>query len=381
MPSKSPTIAPRQCIRCGVQFTPRARNGVRCAGCRNRYKPLRRCRVCDTPLYRQKCPQRVVCGPCHERLRAQNRVYCRTCGQIGVLRRDTTVPLNPKRSIARCYDCAMRTQRPYQRQRYELRKSAGIKAPRTLPVYRHQTDAERTRIAALLDSGLTQRQVAAKLRLNVLRVRHVVRRGAAVSLKGRSDGSSWSEWLTQKELIRIFEHATVMRVAMWRSYGFPMRRYGTDHASGQAYMWVIHEDDLETWIQDRNSWVLWDMDDIVDDWWRAIALAARPPGSPGWLPIGVAASLWGLARSGAARRVTDGRYTGRVLKMRSTRWLWSEDVVAHALQHDGRVIVAPTVPRNATRYGTSNTNLGAYQNRRRSRQIAGDALRAVPVAR
>lgn len=376
MRDKPRNIAPRPCSRCGVVFTPRATNGRRCDDCQNRYSPLRRCVVCDTPLHRVRCHQRVVCTACHERLRAQNLVYCRHCGKIGALRRVTKRPLATNRSMARCYDCTRATKRPYENRRYHELKARGAlpKRVHTL-VFQDQTVAERTRIATLLDSGLTQRQVAAQLRINVLRVRAVVRRGVAVSLKGRTDGSPWSEWLTQKELVRIVRHATIMRLEIWRTYGFPMRRYGNNLADGRAFMWVIHEDDLEAWIRDPETWMLWDLDDVIDDWWRSIALEARPPGSPGWLPMGVVARLWGLSRCGATQRVRTGRYTGRAVKRGGVFWLWSEDVVTHAREHDGRVIVAPPSSRHDTKFGTGGSvNLPL-------RQATRDALRAVPVPR
>lgn len=376
MRDKPRNIAPRPCSRCGVVFTPRATNGRRCDDCQNRYSPLRRCVVCDTPLRRVRCHQRVVCTACHDRLRAQNLVYCRHCGKIGALRRVTKRPLATNRSMARCYDCTRATKRPYENQRYHELKARGA-LPRRVHtlVFQDQTVAERTKIATLLDSGLTQRQVAAQLRINVLRVRAVVRRGVAVSLKGRTDGSPWSEWLTQKELVRIVRHATIMRLEIWRTYGFPMRRYGNDLPSGKAFMWVIHEDAFEAWIRDPETWMLWDLDDIIDDWWRSIALEARPPGSPGWLPMGVVARLWGLSRCGATQRVRTGRYTGRAVKRGGVFWLWSEDVVTHAREHDGRVIVAPPSSRHDTKFGTGGSvNLPL-------RQATRDALRAVPVSR
>lgn len=376
MRDKPSNIAPRPCSRCGVVFTPRATNGRRCNDCQNRYSPLRRCVVCDTPLHRVRCHQRVVCTACHERLRAQNLVYCRHCGKIGALRRVTKRPLATNRSMARCYDCTRATKRPYENRRYHELKARGA-LPRRIHtlVFQDQTVAERTKIATLLDSGLTQRQVAAQLRINVLRVRAVVRRGVAVSLKGRTDGSPWSEWLTQKELVQIVRHATIMRLEIWRTYGFPMRRYGNNLADGRAFMWVIHEDAFEAWIRDPETWMLWDLDDVIDDWWRSIALEARPPGSPGWLPMGVVARLWGLSRCGATQRVRTGRYTGRAVKRGGVFWLWSEDVVTHAREHDGRVIVAPPSSRHDTKFGTGGSvNLPL-------RQTTRDALRAVPVPR
>lgn len=374
------TIAPRPCSRCGVVFTPRATNGRRCDDCQNRYSPLRRCVLCDAPLHRVRCYQRVVCAACHDRLRAQNRVYCRHCGQVGVLRRDTKRALPANRSIARCYDCTRTTKRPYENERYHMLKARGA-LPKRRPqtTFPDQSVAERTRIATLLDSGLTQRQVAARLRINVLRVRAVVRRGAAVSLKGRASGNTMEEWLTQKELVRIFQHATTMRLEVWRRYGLPMRRYGDDLSSGAAFMWVVHEDDLEAWIRDPETWMLWDLEDIVDDWWRSIAREVRPPGSPGWLQMGVVARLWALTRCGATTRVRRGHYTGRVVRRAGHYWLWSEDVVAHALERDGRVIVAPPISRHDTKFGVaSSRHLAAY--RASSRQATGDALRAIPVA-
>ena len=375
-PSAKPrNIAPRPCSRCGVMFTPRATNGIRCDDCQGRYKPLRRCVLCNAPLHRVRCHQRVVCAACHDRLRAQNRVYCRHCGKIGVLRRVTKQPLAANRSIARCYSCTRKKKLPYENQRYHELKARGAlpkRPPKT--VFEDQTVAERTKIAALLDGGLTQHQVAAQLGINVLRVRAVVRRGAAVSLKGRTDGSSWSEWLTQKELIQIFRHATIMRLENWRSYGFPMRRYGNDLPDGKAFMWVIHETSVETWIRDPETWMLWELDDIIDDWWRSLALEVRPPGTPGWLPMGVVAQLWAMSRCGARRRVTDRHYTGRVARRGGVYWLWSEDVVAHALEHDGRVIVASPISRQETKFGAGQgyNNLEGYHHQ--SRQMARDAL-------
>jgi hypothetical protein len=127
-------------------------------------------------------------------------------------------------------------------------------------------------------------------------------------------------------------------------------------------MWVIHEDDLEAWIRDPETWMLWDLDDIIDDWWRTIALEVRSPEGPCWLPMGVVAHLWAISRCGATQRVRRKHYTGRVVKRANVYWLWSEDVVAHALQHDGRVIVAPQISRQQTRFGIGNAgNLRSWQ--------------------
>ena len=52
--------------------------------------------------------------------------------------------------------------------------------------------------------------------------------------------------------------------------------------NAKVQLYYIPEESLEAWMRNRTSWMLWSVDDVVDPFWKSIAIEIRESVSGIW---------------------------------------------------------------------------------------------------
>ncbi len=293
-----------------------------------------------------------VCIPCRQRLFAKGLVWCSVCQTIG----DS---ISKRRTRGRCRACHRTLVIDQERAYVARRKEQGWKR-QSSPTYvvKTQTPEECDSISELLDKGLSIHQVGQRLGVSRTRIRSTIRRGAAISAGSARHTGTMTPVLTSVQLSLIFRGVTT-KLATWRRLGLNMKPYGKDKTRSvgkpmrKTRMYYISENALERWMLDRTSWMLWNLDDVIDPFWHAYAQSFRSTTPGRWMTVKEVAPLLGLQPGSVKRRIREGDYQGAWRKALHQFWLWSEDVVDHALHYDGRAITIPeeTCGQHGTKRG------------------------------
>jgi hypothetical protein len=298
------------------------------------------CPVCQTT--QNISARSSVCTPCRQRLFAKGLVWCSVCRAIG----DS---ISKQRTRGRCRACHRTLVIEQERAYVARRKEQGWKRQSSpTHVMKTQTPEECDAISQLLDKGLSIRQVEQRLGISRARVRSTIRRGAAISAGSARHTGTMTPVLTSVQLSLIFRGAAT-RLATWRRSGLNMKPYGKDTTCSDlppmnTRIYYISERALERWMLDRTSWMLWDLNDVIDPFWHAYAQSFRATTSGRWMTVKEVAPFLGLQPGSVKRRIREGDYQGAWRKVLHQFWLWSEDVVDHALRYDGRMITIPEAP-------------------------------------
>ena len=290
----------------------------------------RTCNVCATE--QDMHPRCVVCTPCRKNLRLLNLVWCVTCNSIG----ESWTKTN--REHARCRVCH-RQKSIHNERAYRARQKAEGRTRKKSPsrIIHSQTPKERDRISALLDAGKSIEQVVRIANVSRSRVRSTISLGAAQAAGSKRHQGTMTPVLTSPQLKQIFQHMNTSRLGTWRKNGFPMIPYGNaKQQNAKVQLYYIPEESLEAWMRNRTSWMLWSVDDVVDPFWKSIAIEIRESVSGRWVTVNEAANILGLQPCGLKRRIREGDYTGQWCRSHHKFWLWSEDIVDHAWTYDGR---------------------------------------------
>lgn len=254
------------------------------------------------------------------------------------------------RPHAECWVCHRVRVLPKERAYTEKRRSQGHRRTFEVKPIKSQTDKERDTISQMLDRGMAIRQIARVLRISRARVRSTIMYGAAQAAGSKAYTGTMTPVLTSMQLEQVFRHVNGHRLSKWRYYGFPMQPYGKEvtktkqiNSNPSPYrtqMYYITDEALETWMSKIDSWIFWDIDDVIDPFWKAFAISVRTTKGH-WMTVKDAAPYLGLQPTSLKRRIREGDYTGRWCKTLSKFWVWSEDIVDHAFHYDGRTITIP----------------------------------------
>ena len=301
------------------------------------FEEQKTCKVCHVECFIHR--RSPVCTPCRTKLFQEKRVWCSACNTIGEAW--TTRP------HAECWVCHRARVLPRERAYMEKRRSQGYRRAYEVKPVKSQTDKERDTISQMLDHGMAIRQIARVLHISRGRVRSTIMHGAAQAAGSKAHTGTMTPVLTSMQLEQVFRHVNGHRLSTWRRYGFPMQPYGKEVTKTKqanpnpdpyrTQMYYITEEALETWMSKMDSWMLWDIDDVIDPFWKAFAKEVRNiPGR--WMTLKETAPHLGLLPGSFKRRIREGDYTGRWCKTLAQYWVWSEDVIDHALRYDGRTI-------------------------------------------
>ena len=323
------------------------------------FEEVKICKVCGVECAIHK--KSIVCTPCRTKLRSEGRVWCRTCDAIG--------ESWTKRYNSVCWTCYRIRELPKERLYNAQRKAQGYRRTFITQPIKSQTNEERDVISRMLDRGMATRQIARVLNISRARVRSTILHGAGQAAGSKQHTGTMTPVLTSKQLELIFRHVSTNVLIAWRRYGFPMQPYGLavsekdrrrghvvaapkkhddraimmHDASSDSYrvqLYYIKDKELEKWMADCMSWMLWSIDDVIDPFWRAFAVSVRTT-TGRWMTVKEAAPYLGIQPGTLKRRIRDCSYTGRWCNRVGKIWLWSEDIVDHALYCDGRVITVP----------------------------------------
>lgn len=280
---------PFKCIDCGVEGLAKSTSKKRCDDCRKLVKYLPRenkikvcpncncnflatpsqkfcnqcrkqskktiCKVCQK-TYPYHNSSKVICSECLDSLLSVGKIWCIECNEISEANGSMT-----KKSLLCKFHLKLK-RKEYR----ETAKKKGKQRDRGSRVYPSQSLQEKNKIADAFEAYLSYSQITEKLNVTQGRIKSAVASGFASPPLNRKKQGRYG-WLTSTDIEKIMgwpDH----RLKRNRKF-IGMSKYGASrNNSFGPVSYIIRLEKFDEWLQKKEFWMLWELDEIKDPAWR-----------------------------------------------------------------------------------------------------------------
>ena len=225
-----------------------------CNQCRKQTKKTV-CKVCEK-AYPYHQSSKIICTNCLNYLLSIGKIWCIECNEIS----ESGGALS-KKSL-RC-----RFHQTLKRKEYrETARRKGKPRNRGPKVYPTQSLQERNQIADAFELNLSYPQIVEKLNVTQGRIKSAVASGfASPPINTKKQGRYG--WLTSTDIGKIMGWAD-HRVKRNRKF-IGMSKYGISRKNSFGPVsYIIRLEKFDEWLQKKEFWMLWELDEIKDPFWR-----------------------------------------------------------------------------------------------------------------
>jgi hypothetical protein len=197
-------------------------------------------------------------------------------------------------------------------------------------IYKSQSLQERNLIADAFEHSLSYIQIAQKLKVTPGRVRSAIKSGfASPPINNKKQGRYG--WLTSSDIEKImgWDKQTIRRNRKF----IGMNPYGVSrNNSSGPNSYIIKIEKFEAWLRKKEFWMLWEVDDILDPFWRNHCLTFRD-GKEFWLWYGHAEKIIFYSRSSIFSWIKQKKLPATSIL---GRWyVWNSDLRDYMLKNYG----------------------------------------------
>lgn len=306
------------CKSCMKEFKFKA-SQIYCLDCKpKKTNKTRVCKVCLQPYSIQRNSIHI-CSLCIKDLLKNGKTFCVDCNSVVDLNRKS------KFDILKCV--------------FHLRESARNVRIKAIEkgTYKHkkyrtivkQTQEEKLLILQEIERGLSVRQVAEKFHFTQRRVRSaLISTNSYPSVTRIKTGRVG--WMTSADIKKIFGWSDAKYFRL-RKY-IKLTPYGLKRKNSGPNVFIIKYENFDSWIRNKDFWMLWEIEDLQDSYWKKYCLTFRD-GKDYWMTMKEASITANFEPDTISTWLRKGKLKG---VQRNRIWyVWTQDLKKFMIENYG----------------------------------------------